>query len=157
MCIEKGGQHTVGSRTVQSLIKWRLMRLLRKHWKSYNSVKGNDDQRRLADKGLFIRRSLYWGVDIIWHEQRDTVFVVDVGAGISLATLCKVSLVLDNCCDQWQAVWLREDRSPLMVVVASKRRRRRRKKKILHPVLSHITAQSSTGCCSLSCWLRLVS
>lgn len=90
-----------------------------KHWKSHNSVKGSDDQRSPADKGLFIRRSPWLSGEYRLARPNGRCFCCRRWRrNLFGHCVCKVSLVVDNWSDQWQAVWLREDRSLLLVVAA---------------------------------------
>ena len=107
----------MGSHTVQSLIKWN------------GASEGNTENpiiqsKRATTKGARPIRVCSsdalpdWAVSIAWHNRTDAVFVVDAGAGISLATVFAKSACswiigaisdkqsgyekIDHCCWWWQ-------------------------------------------------------
>lgn len=86
--------YTEGNNTLWGLTQCKISlnekRLLRKHWKTYNSVKGGDNQSGLADKGLFIRSILYWTSEYHLAQPKGRCFCCRLWHRISLATLCKV-------------------------------------------------------------------
>lgn len=118
-CVHREEQHTVRSPTVQSLIRWNEAS---KETLKILQFSQRDDQKRLADKGLFIRHTFSLSSGYHLPRLKGCCFCCKRWRRYFFGHLCKVSLFLDNWSDQWQAVWLREDRSLLLMMAAAQRR-----------------------------------